>query len=160
LAKDNVIQEIRGRFPGDVIALAESHGDPVLVLKREALRPVFESLKKAPFEYSLLLDATCVDYLAAENRFELVYHLYSISRGERLRVKVSLPEGDFQVDSLAGLWHNANWLEREIYDMFGVEFRGHPDLRRILTYEEFEGHPLRKSYPWRKRQPRIPMEGQ
>jgi NADH-quinone oxidoreductase subunit C len=101
-----------------------------------------------------------VDYLAAENRFELVYHLYSISRGERLRVKVSLPEGDFQVDSLAGLWHNANWLEREIYDMFGVEFRGHPDLRRILTYEEFEGHPLRKSYPWRKRQPRIPMEGQ
>jgi NADH-quinone oxidoreductase subunit C len=160
LAKDGVIQEIRSRFPGDVVALGESHGDPVLVLERGALRPVFESLKETPFEYSLLLDATCVDFLAAENRLELVYHLYSLARGERLRVKVSLPEGEFSADSLTGLWRNADWLEREIYDMFGVEFRGHPDLRRILTYEEFEGHPLRKSYPWRKRQPRIPMEGQ
>ncbi len=160
MAKDSLIFQIRDRFPEAIEFLGESLEDPSLVLRKESIRPVLEALKGSPFDFALLLDATCVDYLATENRLELVYHLYSLRRNERLRIKVPLPAGDFAVDSLSALWKNANWLEREIFDMFGVEFRGHPELKRILMYEGFEGHPLRKSYPWRKRQPRIPMEGQ
>ncbi len=105
----------------------------------------------------MLLDLTCVDYKGQEPRFEMVYHLFSIPNVERLRIKVRLSEEDLQIDSLTSLWKNANWLEREVYDMFGVSFKGHPDLRRIFMYDEFEGHPLRKDFPLRKRQPRIPL---
>jgi len=90
-----------------------------------------------------------------EYRFELVYHFYSSSLNHRLRVKVPLTSADLTVDSLTGLWHSADWFEREVWDMFGVRFAGHPNLKRILMYEEFKGHPLRKDYPVRKRQPLI-----
>jgi NADH-quinone oxidoreductase subunit C len=101
---------------------------------------------------------TCVDFAAAEGRFELVYHLYSLSRNIRLRLKASVPAEAPDVATLVGLWKNAEWLEREVFDMFGVRFEGHPYLRRLLTYEGFEGHPLRKSYPWRLEQPRLPLK--
>jgi NADH-quinone oxidoreductase subunit C len=84
----------------------------------------------------------------------MVYHLYSLDANGRVRVKVRLPADAPLLDSLAGLWRNANWLEREVYDMFGVVFRGHPDLKRILMYDGFEGFPLRKDYPLRRRQPK------
>ena len=95
---------------------------------------------------------TGVDYLgfpgrSVKERFEVVYHLYSLKAGHRLRVKVPVPQEDPTVDSLVPLWKGANWLEREVWDMFGIRFHGHPDLRRVLLYEEFEGHPLRKDYP-------------
>ena len=90
-----------------------------------------------------------------EYRFEVVYHFYSTSHNHRLRVKVPLPASDPTVDSLEGIWQAANWFEREAWDMFWVRFAGHPNLRRILMYEEFQGHPLRKDYPIRRRQPLI-----
>jgi len=90
-----------------------------------------------------------------ERRFEVVYHFYSSPHNHRLRVKVPLTAADPAIDSLTGLWHSANWFEREVWDMFGIRFAGHPNLKRLLMYEEFQGHPLRKDYPIRKRQPLI-----
>ena len=90
-----------------------------------------------------------------EGRFAVVYHFYSTAHKHRLRLVVPLNEDDAQLDSLTSLWPGANWLEREVWDMFGIDFRGHPNLKRILMYEGFEGHPLRKDYPVKKRQPLI-----
>ncbi len=90
-----------------------------------------------------------------EVRFVVVYHFYSIKRKHRLRLVVPVEEADAELDSLTSLLAGANWLEREVWDMFGIRFQGHPDLKRILMYEEFEGHPLRKDYPVNKRQPLI-----
>jgi NADH-quinone oxidoreductase subunit C len=157
MEKEDLIAEIRKRFPAEIESDTESLGDQVLIVRREGLQAVMAGLRAAPFDYAVLLDLTCVDFLAPENRFEMVYHLFSLSRNRRLRIKVSLPGENPVVDSLTGLWKNANWLEREVFDMFGVAFMGHPDLRRILMYDGFQGHPLRKSYPWRKEQPLIPL---
>jgi len=88
-------------------------------------------------------------------RFAVVYHFYSVKHKHRLRLVVPLEADDAELDSLTTLWAGANWLEREVWDMFGIRFRGHPDMKRILMYEEFEGHPLRKDYPVQKRQPLI-----
>ncbi len=85
----------------------------------------------------------------------MVYHFYSLPRRARLRVKLPVSEDQPEVDSLTSLWKSANWYEREVWDMFGIRFRGHPNLKRILMYEGFEGHPLRKDYPIKKRQPLI-----
>lgn len=90
-----------------------------------------------------------------EARFAVIYHFYSMQHKHRLRLVVSLEESSAELDSLTSLWAGANWLEREVWDMFGIRFTGHPDLKRILMYEEFEGHPLRKDYPVNKRQPLI-----
>jgi NADH-quinone oxidoreductase subunit C len=158
MEKEDLIDEIRKRFAAEIEGDAESLGDQVLFIRREGLLAVMSGLRAAPFDYAVLLDVTCVDFVAPEGRFEMVYHLASLSRNRRLRLKVSLPAENPVVDSLTGLWKNANWLEREVFDMFGVGFIGHPNLTRILMYEGFEGHPLRKSYPWRKEQPRIPLK--
>jgi NADH-quinone oxidoreductase subunit C len=158
MEKETLIAAILEKFPAEIESSAESFGDQVLVVRREGLPALMSGLRAAPFDYSVLLDLTCVDFSAAENRFEMVYHLYSLSRNRRLRIKASLPAGQPVVASLTGLWKNAEWLEREVFDMFGVGFIGHPDLRRILMYEGFEGHPLRKAYPWRKEQPVIPLK--
>lgn len=88
-------------------------------------------------------------------RFTVVYHFYSVGRKHRMRLVVPVAEEDAELDSVTSLWAGANWLEREVWDMFGIRFRGHPDLKRILMYEEFEGYPLRKDYPVNKRQPLI-----
>jgi NADH-quinone oxidoreductase subunit C len=90
-----------------------------------------------------------------EDRFEVVYHFYSTVKNHRLRLKVPVTQADAAVDSITSLWRAADWFEREVWDMFGVTFRGHPNLRRLLMYEGFQGHPLRKDYPYYKRQPII-----
>jgi NADH-quinone oxidoreductase subunit C len=159
MGQKKLIEEVRAGLGGAVESVADSFGDPVLVIGPGAVRTALAALREPPFDFAMLLDLTCVDRAAGEGRFELVYHLLSLSRGVRLRIKTSLPAAAPAVASLTGLWKNADWLEREVFDMFGVRFEGHPDLRRILTYEGFEGHPLRKSYPWRLAQPRIPMRG-
>ncbi len=91
----------------------------------------------------------------AETRFAVLYHFFSLEHKHRLRLVVPVAEDDAELDSLTSLWAGADWLEREVWDMFGIRFGGHPDLKRILMYEEFEGHPLRKDYPVNKRQPLI-----
>lgn len=121
------------------------------------MQEIFRLLKEDPqLDFNFLADLTAVDYLDKRTpRFEVVYHLYSLSKNHRLRVKIPVAGEDPVVDSLTPLWKGANWLEREVWDMFGIRFRGHPDLRRILLYEQFEGYPLRKDYPVNYRQPLV-----
>lgn len=152
------IQYLRERFAGRILATHAFRGDETVVIPREGLREIFSFLKEdGKLDFNFLTDITAVDYLGKkEPRFEVVYHLYSLRARHRLRVKVPVPEQDPAVDSLVPLWKGANWLEREVWDMFGVRFNGHPDLRRVLLYEEFQGHPLRKDYPVNQRQPLAP----
>jgi NADH-quinone oxidoreductase subunit C len=94
-----------------------------------------------------LSTVTAVDRYPAEPRFEIVYHLHSVERNQRLRLKCRLPGADPAIDSVTGVWRGANWYEREVFDLFGVRFLNHPDLRRILLPDDWEGHPLRRDYP-------------
>jgi NADH-quinone oxidoreductase subunit C len=149
-----LIEEFGKGLSAEIVEASREGDDLVLVIRPEALLRIMGSLKEHPYSYKLLLDLTCVDFRRDAGSFEMVYHLYSLDAGRRIRVKVRLPADAPLIDSLAGLWRNANWLEREVYDMFGVVFRGHPDLKRILMYDGFEGFPLRKDYPLRRRQPK------
>jgi NADH-quinone oxidoreductase subunit C len=97
--------------------------------------------------FNFLSDITCVDWYPAEPRFEVVYHLLSISKKERVRLKVRLHSANLAVESVTAVWPGANFFEREVFDLFGIRFPGHPYLRRILMPEDWEGHPLRKDYP-------------
>ena len=119
-----------------------------LYVERRALREACQLLRDdpaCPFNY--LADVTCVDWYPSDPRFEVVYHLLSISKKERVRLKVRLSEESPVVDSVTSVWPGANYFEREVFDLFGVRFTGHPYLRRLLMPEDWEGHPLRKDYP-------------
>ena len=157
LSADPLIPKLREILGGDVLDSHAQAGDETIVVPRERWLDVHRTLRERPeLSFDFLMDLTCVDYLCEEVRFEVVTHLYASKHQRRLRVKARVPENDPSIPSLTPLWRAANWLEREAYDMFGVKFSGHPDLRRILMYEEFQGHPLRKDYPFDKRQPLIP----
>jgi len=119
-----------------------------IVLKRPALREACAILRDdGELQFNFLADVTCVDWYPNEPRFEVVYHLLSIPRRQRLRLKVKLAGDDPSVESVTSVWRSANFFEREVYDLFGVRFAGHPNLRRIMMPEDWEGHPLRKDYP-------------
>jgi len=152
------IPYLQEKFAVKILASHALRGDETVVVSRAGLQEFFRSLKEDPkLDFNFLTDITAVDYLGKkEPRFEVVYHLYSLRLKRRLRVKVPLPEEDPVVESLTPLWKGANWLEREVWDMFGIRFQGHPDLRRILLYEEFQGYPLRKDYPVNQCQPLVP----
>lgn len=152
-----ILDELTLKFPEEIREASSPFGDDTVVITGDALPDIVHFLRKEPYGFTMLLDLTCVDYPDRENRFEMVYHLYSLSMNRRLRVKIPLSEKHPSVPSLTSIWKNADWLEREVYDMFGVHFHGRPDLRRLFMYDGFEGHPLRKDYPLRKRQPRIPL---
>lgn len=124
--------------------LFKSNDDYVLIIGREDLIPVLKILKDKDY-FDFLMDICGVDYPAREQRFDVVYHLFSSKDNARLRIKVPLRENEF-IDSAIKIWKGADWFEREAYDMFGIIFRGHPNLRRILTHHQFKGHPLRKDY--------------
>jgi NADH-quinone oxidoreductase subunit C len=143
-------------FPGKITEGASLHGVETVVLQRDDAPMVFAALHDNPeFAFTLLSDLTAVDFLGQEPRFEIVYQLYSMALNQRLQVKIRVPEDDAWAYTVSSVWKSGNWLEREIWDMFGITFKGHPDLRRILMYEEFRGHPLRKDYPVAKRQPLV-----
>lgn len=134
-----------------------ARGQAVVLLDRGAVPAAFETLRDhADTRCDRLVDLTAVDYLGRAPRFEVVYQLHSTTHGHRLRVKVPVGEDDPSVPTASGIWKSALWAEREVWDMFGLRFAGHPDLRRILMYPEFVGHPLRKDYPVRQRQPLVP----
>jgi len=155
-ASHPVLAALAARFPGAVVSSQCFRGDATAIVKSDSLKEVCAFLRDDPeLAFDMLLDVTAVDYLGRAPRFEVVYHLYSVKKNHRLRLKVALEEKDLRVPSLTPLWVGANWLERETYDMYGVQFEGHPDLRRIYLYEEFQGHPLRKDYPKERRQPLI-----
>ena len=141
---------------GDAIGRAEParDGETIVVVARERLAEVMRWLRDTPAQtYDYLVDVTAVEYRDRERSIEVVYFLRSLERRADLRVKVELdPRGELAVDSVTPLWAGGDWLEREVYDMFGVTFRGHPDLRRILMWETYaEGYPLRKDFPLRGR---------
>jgi NADH-quinone oxidoreductase subunit C len=147
---------LRELVPDAIAAISFPQGDATVAICRDRLKSVMEFLKcDDRLKFNLLIDLTAVDYLGEKPRFEIVYHLLSLPRNERIRIKLRVDESDPVVESVSSLWASANWLEREVWDMFGIRFAGHPDLKRILMYDDFEGHPLRKDYPLRKRQPRI-----
>jgi NADH-quinone oxidoreductase subunit C len=158
MEEKTILERLRQEFPAGIMEASTSLGDEVAVVDKEALLPVITFLKQGPGEFTMLLDLTCVDYPGREPRFEMVYHLFSLSRNRRLRIKTGVSQKDLRVASLTSLWKNADWLEREVYDMFGVRFEGHPYLRRLFMYDGFEGHPLRKDYPLRRRQPIIRLK--
>jgi NADH-quinone oxidoreductase subunit C len=158
MEEETILERLRREFPAGVREVSAPLGDDVAVIGKEALLPVATFLKNGSGEFTMLLDLTCVDYPDRGPRFEMVYHFFSLSRNRRLRIKTGLEESDLRIASLTSLWKNASWLEREVYDLFGVHFEGHPDLRRIFMYDGFEGHPLRKDYPLRRRQPLIPLK--
>lgn len=119
-----------------------------IYVTREAIREACALLRDdatCPFNY--LSDITCVDWLPSEPRFEVIYHLLSISNKERVRLKVCLGADNPALDSVTSVWPGANYFEREVFDLFGIRFNGHPYLRRLLMPENWEGHPLRKDYP-------------
>ncbi len=136
--------ELKDRFGEQIKATSTYLGQNFIVTTPDAAVPVLEHLKlEADFDY--LVDVTAVDWPKRTERFDLVYVVYSFARNERVRVKTAIPDG-FKPQTAVGVHLTANWLEREVFDMFGIEFAGHPDMRRILMPEEWEGYPLRKDY--------------
>jgi len=157
------LELVSQQFAAEIIETHSYRGDQTAVIRPGALLAVAKYLKNTPeLAFDYLMDLTAVDYLfyaggrvQKEYRFEVVYHFYSLSKNHRIRLKVPLDEKNPEIDSLNDLWKSANWYEREVWDMYGIKFKGHPNLKRILMYEEFQGHALRKDYPFNKRQPLI-----
>ena len=153
-----VLTRLGDAFADDVIEMHDRHGDDTAVIKPDRLVEIVRFIRDdAVLSMEMLSDLTGVDYLGKkEPRFEVVYHFYSLSKNHRLRLKVGAEEDNPTVASVVSLYKSALWMEREAWDLYGIKFEGHPDLRRILLYPEFEGHPLRKDYEMEHRQPRIP----
>lgn len=156
---ESVLKAVQSKFGDAVLETSSAHTDECVVIKASKLIDVATFLRdddKMAFDCPILL--TCIDWLGLRTdgpRFELVVQLRSTTKGHRIRLKVPLEENNLKVPTLSGIWVGFNWLEREAYDMYGVEFTDHPDLRRIYLYEEFVGFPLRKDYPIERRQPLV-----
>ena len=163
-----VLQVLKEKFGDDVLDTHAQVGDETAIVRAERWKEICRFLREDPqMAFDMFVDLCGVDYPdrgndtanALDRRFEVVLHLYSVQKRHRLRLKARVgdQEGDnAEIDSVTEIWPGANWFERETYDLMGVTFRGHPDLRRILMYPEFEGHPLRKDYPANKTQPLVP----
>ena len=145
---NKLVQKLKAKFDGVVLEAVEFIGQVSIGIATDGIVPVCRFLRDdADAKFNYLSDLTCVHYpMRTDAPLEIVYNLYSITRNERVRLKVSLAEGA-SVDSVTEVWPAANWMEREVYDLFGVTFKNHPDLRRILLPPDWEGHPLRKDYP-------------
>jgi NADH-quinone oxidoreductase subunit C len=154
-----VLDKLRERFGAGILATHSDFGDDTAVVEASTWKAVASFLREDPaLDFDLPVDLCGVDYPDRAPRMEVVLHLYSISKGHRVRVKTRVGDDEMagaEVDSLVSIWPGLNWLEREVFDMSGVRFRGHPDLRRILMYPEFEGHPLQRTYPADRTQPLV-----
>jgi len=151
-----VLARLRERFPSEVVSTHSDFGDDTALVRRERIVEILTFLRDdAALLFDFAMDLTGVDYLGEEPRFEVVYHLYSLERKHRVRIKARLHEDDPVIETAVSVWPGIDWYEREAWDMYGIVFRGHPNLKRILMYEGFEGHPLRKDYPKARRQPTI-----
>lgn len=137
---------VAARFESAVAGGNDRQGELTLIVDAARIAEVCRYLKD-DLKFVRLSAITAVDLHTAEPRFEVVYHLHSLDRNERVRLKCLLPGTNPEIDSATGVWRAANWYEREVFDMFGIVFRGHPNLTRILMPLDWEGHPLRKDYP-------------
>jgi len=154
-----LIRKLQDKLGDYLLDARTSLGDAEVRIAPSSVGDFFRLLKlDSELAFNMFVDVTAVDWMdERDERFEVVYHLLSISTHYRLRVKVDLPESAAKLPSVSHLWAGANFLEREVFDMYGVEFEGHPDMRRILMYDEFKGYPLRKDYPVQGKQPRIQL---
>jgi NADH-quinone oxidoreductase subunit C len=155
-----VLRKLTERFGDAVVSTHSDFGDDTAMVRREKIVEICTFLRDDPdLRFEFAMDLTGVDYLGEVPRFEVVYHLYSMEKKRRVRIKSRLHEEDPTIDSVSSVWPGMNWYEREAFDMYGIVFRDHPNLKRILMYEGFVGHPLRKDYPKAKRQPTVgPVE--
>lgn len=143
-----VVRKLQERNAHWLAETVDYRGELTLIIPREHIRAVAEFLcRDADLRFNFLSDLSGVDRFPMEPRFEVNYHLVAIERRQRLRLKVRVSSANPTVESVVAVWPTANWHEREVFDMFGVRFEGHPDLHRILMPENWEGHPLRKDYP-------------
>ncbi len=150
------LDKLSRQFPQSVIETHTYRGDATAIVRKEDILAICKFLRDDPeLAYNFMMDLTAVDYMGKAPRFEVVYHLYSLSKNQRVRIKAQVSEADCTIDSIVSIWIAADWFEREVFDLYGIVFKGHPNLKRILLYEGFEGHPLRKDYPVKKRQPLI-----
>lgn len=161
---DTIVSVLEELSPGAIAARRSEHDNDVLTIRPDALRAAARNLKfDERLQYKIVSDLTAVDYVAwpgytaDQPRFKVVYQLYSIRLNHYLRIEVFVPNDHLVLDSVAAVWKAADWLEREVWDMYGIRFKGHPNLRRLLMYEEFVGHPLRKDYPLKGHQPVVPL---
>jgi NADH-quinone oxidoreductase subunit C len=148
----NKLPALLEAFPSDVLDAEDFRGDLTVVVRPERIQDIARFLKtNAALPFEVLMDLFAMDYLKTKTptpeRFAMIYNFYSVSKGRRVRLKAYLPEANPEIDSLVGVYKMANWFEREAWDLYGIRFRGHPRLTRILTHHEFQGHPLRKDYP-------------
>lgn len=142
------LDDLAAKFPDQVLGLHADAGQRFAHVRRDRILDLLRALRDE-HGFDMLTDLTAVDYLnqGQPERFCVVYNLYSFKANARTRVKAFVPEADPAIDSAAGIWKAAPWAEREVYDLYGIVFRGHPDLKRILLPETYVGHPLRKDYP-------------
>ncbi len=141
-----IIAALESAEPDAIVTAAEDRGELTLSIRPDRIVAVSRYLHDIQ-GFERLADLTALDWLPAEPRFEVVYHLHSIGRNLRLRLKCRVTGESPAIDSVTSVWRSANWHEREVFDLFGVTFHGHPNLRRIMLPEDWEGHPLRKDYP-------------
>lgn len=149
MGPNEIAELIKEKFPEEVKEIKEFRGQVSVTVKKDRIKEMLKFLHDTPELYFDHPQDLCgVDYLGKkEPRFEVVYHLYSMRHGHNIRIKAEVPENDCTIDSAVDIWAGFNWHERECYDLFGITFKGHPDHRRILMPEDWEGHPLRKDYP-------------
>lgn len=154
-ADSAVVQKINERFEGAVVESYSFRGETTVVVDKGVIVGVCEYLRdEKSLRFNYLSDLCGVDMISVDGTFQIVYHLYSLPRNDRLRLKVSIQNSSSpSVQTVTTVWPTANWHEREVFDMFGIDFIGHPDMRRILMPDDFVGHPLRKDYPVNRRQP-------
>jgi NADH-quinone oxidoreductase subunit C len=140
--------DLSARLPGAVQRITTSLGELTLHVEPARLVEVARFLKEElPWQFAFLANLSPVDWLTRAPRFEVVYHLRSLAFNYRVAIKVDVPDETLSLPSLAGVWRAADWLEREAYDLFGIRFAGHPDLRRIMMPDDWQGHPYRRDYP-------------
>lgn len=145
LKEEPVLSALDARFPGAILEATETLKEKGLVLAPSKLVEAARALK-AEFGFERLSSVTAVDWWPRQPRFEVLYHLHSIRHNRRLRLKLRVAEGD-EIESVTHIWTTANWYEREVFDLFGIPFRNHPNLERIMMPADWDGHPLRKDYP-------------
>lgn len=140
------VVKLKEKFPASVLDVTEFRGEVTITVKKEDIVSIAKVLRDE-LRYEYLVDVTAVDYLGKDPRFMMVYHVYSFGSKDRLRIKAPVTEAAQSIDTVSTVWTTANWLEREVFDLFGIRFNNHPDLRRILMASDWVGHPLRKDYP-------------
>ncbi len=144
---DAIVEALKAKFGDAIVSAATFRGQDSITVAKDKIAEICTALRDDEgLKFDMLTDMTAVDFMGRELRFELVYNLYSFEQNRRLRLKAPIAEND-TVSTVENVWRAANWMEREVYDLFGIVFDGHSDLRRILLWDGYVGHPLRKDFP-------------